>query len=101
MFDNRDNVLSYPDQAMFLAARAGDHDAAIQVCWHYRRPVDVATSWRFHGNLGHGLMGGESSVPVAVWPASVGFLAGPQRDLGVAERPRAAVRDVRNSPTNR
>ncbi|MFN8090120.1 MAG: hypothetical protein U0R81_14320 [Mycobacterium sp.] len=89
MFDNRDNVLSYPDQAMFLAARAGDHDAAIQVCWHYRRPVDVATVKRFHGNLGHGLMGRRierSPLPFGRhrWVSS----PGPQCDLGIAERPR-------------
>ena len=42
MFDNRDNVLSYPDQAMFLAARAGDHDAAIQGAGI----IAVPSTWR-------------------------------------------------------
>lgn len=90
MYDIRgDNVLSYPDQAMFLAARGTDHDAAIQVCWHYRRPIDLATVRRFHGNLGHGLMGRRierSPLPFGRhrWVAS----PGPQCDLGIAERLR-------------
>lgn len=90
MFDiRRDNVLSYPDQAMFLAARGADHDAAIQVCWRYLRPIDVAAVESFHGRLGHGLMGRRierSPLPFGRhrWISSLG----PQCDLDVAESPR-------------
>lgn len=92
MYDTRsDNVLSYPDQAMFLAARGADHDAAIQVCWHYRRPIDLAAVKQLHGRLGHGLMGRRierSPLPFGRhrWVSS----PGPQCDLDVAERPRPA-----------
>lgn len=86
MFDNRDNVLSYPDQAMFLAARGADHDAAIQACWRYRRPIDKAAVERFHGRLGHGLMGRRierSPLPFGRhrWISS----PGPQCEIDVAE----------------
>lgn len=98
-----DNVLSYPDQAMFLAARGAGHDAAIQVCWHYRRPIDLATVTRFHGNLGCGLMGRRierSPLPFGRhrWVAS----PGPQCDLGIAERlrPPSEVFDFADEQVN-
>lgn len=74
---------------MFLAARAADHDAAIQVCWHYRRPIDLAAVEGFHGRLGHGLIGRRierSLLPFGRhrWVSS----AGPQCDLDVVEGPR-------------
>ena len=89
MFDIRDNVLSYPDQAMFLAARGADHDAAIQVCWHYRRPIDLAAVKRVHGNLGHGLMGRRIELsPLPFGRHRWVSVPGPQCDLDIAESPR-------------
>ena len=89
MFDIRDNVLSYPDQAMFLAARGADHDAAIQVCWHYRRPIDLAAVKRVHGDLGHGLMGRRIELsPLPFGRHRWVSVPGPQCDLDIAESPR-------------
>lgn len=52
-----DNVVPYPDQAMFLALRGADQAAVMQALWIYDRPVDREGVVRFHRNLYKGLLG--------------------------------------------
>lgn len=52
-----DNVVPYPDQAMFLALRGADQAAVMQALWIYDRPVDRAGIIQFHHNLYKGLFG--------------------------------------------
>jgi hypothetical protein len=52
-----DNRLSYTDQVMFLAMRATGQESVMQGVWTYEHPVDIDGLKRFHGNLGHGLLG--------------------------------------------
>lgn len=52
-----DNVVPYPDQAMFLALRGADQEAVMQALWFYDGPVDIAGVERFHRNLYDGLFG--------------------------------------------
>ncbi len=92
----RDNLVPYPDHALFLAARGADLDAVIQAFWHYRHPVDLESVRRFHANFGHGLMGRRierSPLPFGRlrWIAS----PGPQCDLDIAgsTRPPAELFD--------
>lgn len=85
--DRRDNVVSYPDQALLLARP--EQDAAIQLCWHYHHPVSLERIRQFHADFGHGLMGRRverSPLPFGRhrWVAS----PGPQADLDVAENHR-------------
>jgi len=46
-----DNVLPYPDQALFLALRGAGHEAVMQALWIYERPIDLDGVKRFHRNL--------------------------------------------------
>ena len=46
-----DNVLPYPDQALFLAMRGAGQEAVMQALWIYRHPVDLDGVKRFHRNL--------------------------------------------------
>ena len=50
-------VVPYPDQAMFLALRGADQEAAMQALWFYDHPVDRDGIARFHRNLYNGLLG--------------------------------------------
>ena len=50
-------VVPYPDQAMFLALRGADQEAAMQALWFYDGPVDRDGIVRFHRNLYNGLLG--------------------------------------------
>ena len=88
----RDNLVSYPDHALFRAARSADLDAVIQVFWHYQHPIELEPVRRFHANFGHGLMGRRierSVLPFGRlrWIAS----PGPQCDLDIAESPRPSA----------
>ena len=46
-----DNVLPYPDQALFLALRGAGQEAVMQGLWFYHHPVDLDGVKRFHRNL--------------------------------------------------
>ncbi len=46
-----DNVLPYPDQALFLALRGAGHEAVMQALWIYEHPIDLDGVKRFHRNL--------------------------------------------------
>jgi len=46
-----DNVLPYPDQALFLALRGAGHEAVMQALWIYQHPIDLDGVKRFHRNL--------------------------------------------------
>lgn len=52
-----DNLVPYPDQAMFLALRGADQAAVMQALWIYDGPVDRQGITRFHHNLYKGLCG--------------------------------------------
>ena len=52
-----DNRLAHVDQASYLGARALGYGAQIQFTWIYKRPINIDGLRRFHGNLGHGLLG--------------------------------------------
>ena len=51
------NLLSYPDQGLFLALRATDQESIIQATWIYEHPVDYEGLRRFHENFGYGIAG--------------------------------------------
>lgn len=83
-----DNVLPYPDQALFLALRGAGQGAVMQVLWIYEHPLDMDGLRRFHRNLGKGLLARRiepSPLPFGRhrWVAS-----GPSPDIVVAEQTR-------------
>jgi hypothetical protein len=49
--DDPDNVVPYPDQALFLALRGAGQEAVMQGLWIYRHPIDLDGVRRFHRNL--------------------------------------------------
>lgn len=49
--DDPDNVVPYPDQALFLALRGAGQEAVMQGLWIYRHPIDLDGVKRFHRNL--------------------------------------------------
>ncbi len=85
------HVLSYTDQALFLALRGAGQDAVMQTVWIYPHAVDLDGVRRFHRNLGRGLLARRiepSPVPFGRhrWVAAPPVT---EADLEVAERPRA------------
>jgi hypothetical protein len=50
------NVLAYPDQALFLGLRAAGQEAVMQALWIYEHPVDLEALRRFQSSFGRGLM---------------------------------------------
>lgn len=52
-----EDLVPYPDQAMFLALRGADQEAVMQALWIYDHPVDLDGIHRFHRNLYNGLFG--------------------------------------------
>lgn len=51
-----DNVVPYPDQALFLALRGAGQAAVMQAMWIYEHPIDMDGIARFHRNLYGGLL---------------------------------------------
>jgi len=51
------NLLSYPDQGLFLALRTTDQESIIQATWIYEHPVSYDGLQRFHENFGYGIAG--------------------------------------------
>lgn len=51
------NLLSYTDQAFFVAIRSISQESIIQATWIYEHPVDVDGLRRFHRNFGYGVVG--------------------------------------------
>lgn len=51
------NLLSYTDQALFLALRATGQESIIQATWIYEHPVDHDGLRRLHANFGYGIAG--------------------------------------------
>lgn len=51
------NLLSYTDQALFLALRATGQESIIQATWIYEHPVDYDGLRRLHDNFGYGIAG--------------------------------------------
>lgn len=89
------NLLSYPDQALFLALRNTDQESIIQATWIYEHPVDYDGLRRFHENFGYGLAGRlieRSPLPFARhrWVSALG----PPMEIEIsAERPRSELSD--------
>ena len=91
-----DNVVPYADHALFMALRATDQDAVMQVIWVYEHPVDSDGLRRFRDNFARGLMARliePSPLPFGRhrWVAS----PVPSSDVDVAPRarPRDELRD--------
>ena len=89
-------VVPYPDQAMFLALRGADQEAAMQALWFYDRPVDRDGIVRFHRNLSSGLLGRR----IETSPLPFGrhrWVAAPTTEanlaFGESARPRAELFD--------
>lgn len=55
--DQAANLLSYPDQALFLALRVTDQESIIQATWIYEHPLNYEGLQRFHANFGYGVAG--------------------------------------------
>lgn len=55
--DGSENLVPYPDHALFLALRGAGQGAVMQAIWIYPRAVDLAAISRFHRNLYGGLLG--------------------------------------------
>ncbi len=51
-----DNVLAYPDQALFLGMRTAGQEAVMQAIWVYEHPIDLEGLRRFQRNFGRGFM---------------------------------------------
>lgn len=88
-----DNRLAYIDQASFTGLRAHVRRPLVQCTWIYERAVDIDRLYRFHGNLGYGLLGRRierSPLPFARhrWVSSEGP---PDIDIAGTPRPRAGV----------
>lgn len=84
-----DNVVPYPDQALFLALRGAGQGAVMQAIWIYDRPVDLEAIRRFHRNLHSGLL----ARLIETSPLPFGrhrWVCAPsaQSNLDIAERPR-------------
>ncbi len=52
-----DNLLSYTDQALFLALRATGQESIIQATWIYEHPVNYDGLRHLHENFGYGVAG--------------------------------------------
>ncbi|MGI9124105.1 MAG: hypothetical protein ACR2JM_05060 [Mycobacterium sp.] len=83
-----DNVLPYPDQALFLALRGAGQEAVMQVLWIYEHPLDLDGLRRFHENFSRGVLARRiepSPLPFGRhrWVAS-----GPPPEIDICDRPR-------------
>ena len=91
-----DNVVPYPDQAMFLALRGADQAAVMQALWIYDRPVDRDGITRIHRNLYKGLLGREvESSPLPFGRHRWVSVPPTESNLAIADsiRPRAELWD--------
>lgn len=91
-----DNVVPYPDQAMFLALRGADQAAVMQALWIYDRPVDREGVARFHRNLYNGLLGRQietSALPFGRHRWVAASTSQPNLDFSDSIRPRAELFD--------
>lgn len=84
------NVLPYPDQAMFLALRGAGQDSVMQFLWIYDHPVDFEVLERFQNDFGRGWMARliePSPLPFGRhrWVSA----PAPRSDLDVGSPPRA------------
>lgn len=89
-------VVPYPDQAMFLALRGADQEAAMQALWFYDQPVDRDGIVRFHRNLYNGLLGRRietSPLPFGRHRWVAAPTAESNLDFGERTRPRAELFD--------
>ncbi len=87
--DGSDNLVPYPDHALFVALRGAGQGAVMQAIWVYPRAVDLAAIGRFHRNLYDGLLGRHierSPLPFGRhrWVAALGG----EDNFDVADRPR-------------
>lgn len=83
-----DNVLPYPDQALFLALRGAGQEAVMQVLWIYEHPVDVEGLKRFHHDFGRGMLARRIEPSPLPFGRHRWVAAGPPPDLAVATEPR-------------
>jgi hypothetical protein len=83
-----DNVLPYPDQALFLALRGAGQEAVMQVLWVYEHPVDVEGLKRFHHDFGRGMLARRIEPSPLPFGRHRWVAAGPPPDLAVATEPR-------------
>lgn len=91
-----DNLVPYPDQAMFLALRGADQAAVMQALWIYDRPVDREGVTRFHRNLFDGLLGRQiESSPLPFGRHRWVSVPPTETNLAISERarPRAELFD--------
>lgn len=87
---SHDNVLPYPDQALFLALRGAGQDSVMQMLWIYEHPVDFEALERFRDNYADGWMARliePSPIPFGRhrWVSS----PRPSAGLSVATHPRS------------
>lgn len=90
-----DNRLALIDQGFFASHRAAGQKEVTQCTWVYEHAVDFDGLWRFHHNLGYGLMGRRIERSplrfaryrwvVDRWPLDI--------DIAECARPRAELSD--------
>jgi len=84
-----DNVLPYPDQALFLALRGADQGAVMQALWVYDHEIDLDRVKKFHEYFSRGLVArGIESSPLPFGRHRWVALTGTQPEFDVAENPR-------------
>ena len=85
-----DNVVPYPDQALFLALRGAGQEAVMQGLWFYQHPIDLDGVKRFHRNL-FGTLLARRIEPSALPFGRHRWVSQPFTDsnFDVTERPRA------------
>ena len=83
------NLVPYPDQAMFLALRGADQEAVMQALWFYDRPVDRDGLARIHRNLYNGLLGRQiEASPLPFGRHRWVSAAATESTLDIGEHPR-------------
>ena len=83
-----DNVLPYPDQALFLALRGAGQEAVMQVLWIYEHPIDLDGLKRFHHDFGRGLLARRIEPSPLPFGRHRWVSGGPPPELAISETPR-------------
>jgi hypothetical protein len=83
-----DNVLPYPDQALFLALRGAGQEAVMQVLWIYEHPLDMDGLRRFHRNFGRGLLARRIETSPLPFGRHRWVASGPPPEIEIDEMPR-------------
>lgn len=83
-----DNVLAYPDQALFLGLREAGQEAVMQALWIYEHPVDLEGLRRFQSGFGRGLMARSVEPSPLPFGRHRWVAAPPPAELDIAESGR-------------